>query len=163
MNRYIALAAGIAAIASLQTPAYASVARMSTPANHQLISTSRNDKWGVGYIGDGSTGDTSGFLWNLVTGKIDNVGTLSDAGGIAVDNNGVVYGCYSSNDVTGASRIAPGYYKDGNWHNLPIPEGFQRQLVPRKLHHRRRIHDRRMDEHRQPPQYNLDIRRIRIQ
>ena len=124
MNRYIALAAGIAAIASLQTPAYASVARMSTPANHQLISTSRNDKWGVGYIGDGSTGDTSGFLWNLVTGKIDNVGTLSDAGGIAVDNNGVVYGCYSSNDVTGASRIAPGYYKDGNWHNLPIPEGF---------------------------------------
>ena len=124
MNRYIALAAGIAAIASLQTPPYASVARMSTPANHQLISTSRNDKWGVGYIGDGSTGDTSGFLWNLVTGKIDNVGTLSDAGGIAVDNNGVVYGCYSSNDVTGASRIAPGYYKDGNWHNLPIPEGF---------------------------------------
>lgn len=110
------------------TPAFntaeASVARMSTPANHQLMSTSRNDKWGVGYIGDGSMGDISGFRWNLITGKIENVGTLNDAGGIAVDNNGVVYGCFKTLDKSGAEVTAPGYYKNGVWTRLPIPEGY---------------------------------------
>ena len=123
MNRYIATAAFIAAIASFQPTVEASVARMSTPANHQMTQTSRNDKWGVGYIGDGSEGETKGFRWNLVTGKVEDIGTLNDAGGIAVDNNGTVYACYKYTDSKGASHERPGYYRNGVWHNLPLPEG----------------------------------------
>lgn len=123
MNRLIATAAFISATALFQSTVEASVARISTPANHQLTSTSRNDKWGVGYIGDGSEGETKGFRWNLVTGKVEDIGTLNDAGGIAVDNNGTVYACYKYTDTTGASHVAPGYYQNGVWHNMPVPEG----------------------------------------
>lgn len=124
MKRLLAFSALAAVIAPALIPAEASVARMSTPANHQLISTSRNDRWGVGYIGDGTSGSTGGFRWNLVTGKIDNVGTISDAGGIAVDNNGVVYGFYKITEPSGAERMSPGYYKNGAWHPLELPTGF---------------------------------------
>lgn len=112
MNKYLSFAALAAAMATAFNSAEASVARMSTPANHQLISTSRNDKWGVGYIGDGAVGDIYGFRWNLVTGKIENVGTLNDAGGIAVDNNGVVYGVFKTLNNAGAEISIPGYYKE---------------------------------------------------
>lgn len=124
MNRYLSFAALAAAMATAFNSAEASVARMSTPANHQLISTSRNDKWGVGYIGDGAVGDIYGFRWNLVTGKIENVGTLNDAGGIAVDNNGVVYGVFKTLNNAGAEISIPGYYKEGVLHPMTLPEGF---------------------------------------
>lgn len=77
---------------------------------------SPNGKWATGGAGSGNTSHP--LLWNLETDEktylYADEGEGIRAAGWDVTNDGLV--------VVGNYENVPGYYKDGSWNKLPIPE-----------------------------------------
>ena len=93
---------------------------------YQVISVSPNGLWACGNVNDG-TG--RGWRWNLTTGVIEQLspsGIFSVAMGVADD--GTVAGSFMDPEAlgvhNGSETRAPGYYKDGQWHHLEVPDGY---------------------------------------
>lgn len=95
------------------------------PPDYQVLSLSPNGKWATGIYSDYSS-TQRGFLWNLESNNIDLLSTGDESQGWSVADNGTVCGAftdYSTSDI-GAGTLMPGYYRDGEWHSVEVPQGF---------------------------------------
>ncbi len=85
---------------------------------------SPNGKWACGATNDG-TSQFVAFIWNLESNEIQNLGTGTIAYGVSDD--GTVVGTYPDTEAStnGAEVTSSGYWKDGKWHHLELPEGVK--------------------------------------
>ena len=93
---------------------------------YQVLAISPNGLWACGNVNDG-TG--RGWRWDLTTGVIEVLspaGVYSIASGIADD--GTVAGIFMDGEAlgvhNGSETQGPGYYRDGAWHHLDVPDGY---------------------------------------
>lgn len=99
---------------------------LTSPQDYYLISISPNGKWACGYYLDYSNQEY-GFLWNLESGNIELLSTSEASTAYSVSNNGVVAGTFADNSRSSSGLFVqmPGYYKDGKWHSVDLPEGVE--------------------------------------
>lgn len=89
-----------------------------------VTALSANGKWACGTLNDG-TGSLVAFVWNLESNELKSLGTGTIAYGIS--NNGVVVGSYPDSEAStnGAEVTSAGYWSDGKWHHLELPNGLK--------------------------------------
>lgn len=97
---------------------------LKAPSDYYVNSVSANGKWACGEYSLGED-NYYAFRWNLETGEIEMLSSNDISEASAVTNDGVVVGNYVDRTYydNGASFRAAGYWKDGSWHRLEIPEG----------------------------------------
>lgn len=96
---------------------------LTTPLNdveYQVIAMSPNGKWACGNINDGND---RGFLWNLISGEVQELSMPGDPSyALAVSDDGTVIGNFST--TKGTPNNTPvetyGFFKGGKWHDLEI-------------------------------------------
>lgn len=93
---------------------------------YQVLCVSPNGQWACGNVNDGVG---SGWRWNLETGVVERLsspGVFSAASAIADD--GTAVGMFLDSEAlgvhNGSQTRAPGYYRDGKWHHLDVPDGY---------------------------------------
>lgn len=89
-----------------------------------VTALSPNGKWACGALNDG-TSEYVAFLWNLESNEIQNLGTGTIAYGVS--DNGEVVGTFPDTEAStnGAEVSSSGYWKDGKWYHLELPEGVK--------------------------------------
>ncbi|WP_418553848.1 rhamnogalacturonan endolyase family protein [Prevotella sp.] len=82
---------------------------------------SPNGKWACGALNDG-TSEYVAFIWNIESNEIKNLGTGTVAYGVS--NDGTVVGTFPDPEAStnGAKITSAGYWKDGQWHHLVLPD-----------------------------------------
>ena len=80
---------------------------LKSPAYCQMLNVSQNGQWAVGVQMDEEYNYTGNLRWNLLTGKLDNIGGLSIGG---VTNSGDVVGTVSTD--TGEEAAV---WSNGKW------------------------------------------------
>lgn len=96
---------------------------LTTPQYYEVIDMSPNGNWVCGIYND-MNNTNHAFRWNLETNNIELLdANESQAHGIADD--GTVCGVFLDNQAlaNGAPVEMAGYWKDGSWHHLEMPEG----------------------------------------
>lgn len=98
---------------------------LMSPPEYQVFAISPNGKWATGIFTDYSN-ISRGFLWNLESDTFELLSTSESSSGWSVANDGTVCGSFNDSSVSdiGATTEMPGYYRDGNWHSVEIPQGF---------------------------------------
>ena len=100
-----------------------------TPMGFEVISISDNGKWACGNYFD-YYNSSYAFRWNLDSGDIEMIG---GSGTIAygISDNGTVSGQFGDHEylTTGVPVTLPGYYYDGKWHHIEIPEGVTASIA----------------------------------
>ena len=98
---------------------------LTTPEDYQVLSLSPNGKWACGVYTDYSYQNFA-FRWNLSSGTIELLGSASASECWTISDDGTVAGTFISTETSanGSPTNSPGYYKDGSWHAVEIPEGF---------------------------------------
>ena len=98
---------------------------LMSPTNYQVLAISPNGQWATGIFSDNSMAQR-GFLWNLQSNTFELLSTNEESQGWTVANNGTVCGSFTDHRTSdiGAGTIMPGYYRDGEWHGVEIPQGF---------------------------------------
>lgn len=98
---------------------------ITSPEDYQVLSLSHNGQWACGEYIDYSQ-NSYAFLWNLTSGNIQLLGTATESECWAVSDNGVVSGTFVTTLASGngSESKVPGYYKDGEWHMVELPEGY---------------------------------------
>lgn len=117
-------------LASMAMLAYADNAMagnivISSPEDYQVLSLSHNGQWACGEYIDYSN-KSYAFLWNLASGHIQLLGTATESECWAVSDNGIVSGTFTTTEASGngSESKVPGYYKDGAWHMVQLPQGY---------------------------------------
>lgn len=97
---------------------------MTAPENYQVMALSPNGKWACGTYVDYSNAQYA-FRWNLESGTVELLSTTSESSAWGVADDGTVSGTFSDTEVypNGVPVEMAGYYKDGSWHHLELPEG----------------------------------------
>lgn len=95
-----------------------------TPSNYQVLSVSPNGYWACGVFQDAAL-NTYGFRWNLLSGKIEMLSSTDTSIAWDVADDGTVSGNFADNSITpnGAPIQMVGYYRDGSWHSVEMPDG----------------------------------------
>lgn len=96
-----------------------------SPPDYQVLSISPNGKWATGVYSDYAY-QQRGFLWNLESNTFELLSTSEESSGWAVANDGTVCGSFTDHSTSeiGAGTLLPGYYRDGEWHHVEVPQGF---------------------------------------
>lgn len=89
-----------------------------------VTAISSNGEWACGTLNDG-TGNYVAFVWNLESNEIKNLGSGTFAYGVS--NDGTVVGSYPDSEAStnGAEVTSAGYWNDGKWHHLELPDGIK--------------------------------------
>lgn len=98
---------------------------LMSPPDYQVLAISPNGKWATGIFSDYSYAQR-GFLWNLESDTFEQLSTSEESMGWAVANDGTVCGAFTdcSTSEIGAGTMMPGYYRNGEWHSVEVPQGF---------------------------------------
>lgn len=109
---------------------------MTSPEDYQIIAFSQNGNWACGVYNDYSY-TNYGFRWNLQTGVIELLSSADPSEAWSISNDGVVAGLYTDYDYAenGAGVALPGYYSNGAWHRLELPDlsvkdGYAYSITP---------------------------------
>lgn len=96
-----------------------------SPPDYQVMGLSPNGKWATGVYSDYSYSQR-GFLWNLETNTFELLSTSEESNGWMVADDGTVVGAFTDHSTSdiGAGTAMPGYYRDGEWHGVEVPQGF---------------------------------------
>lgn len=96
-----------------------------SPPDYQVLAISPNGKWATGVYSDYSN-TQRGFLWNLETDQMELLSTSEESNGWSVADDGTVCGAFTDHSTSdiGAGTVMPGYYRNGEWHGVEIPQGF---------------------------------------
>lgn len=95
------------------------------PPDYQVLAISPNGKWATGIFSDYSYAQR-GFLWNLESNTFELLSTSEESNGWSVADDGTVCGSFTDHTTSeiGAGTMMPGYYRDGEWHSVEVPQGF---------------------------------------
>ena len=117
---FAVLASSVAAAWADTTPIV-----LVAPPDYQVMALSPNGKWATGIFSDYSYAQR-GFLWNLESNTFELLSTSEESSGWAVANDGTVCGSFKDHSTSeiGAGTDMPGYYRDGEWHGVEVPQGF---------------------------------------
>lgn len=96
---------------------------ITTPQWYQVFAISPNGKWACGIYSDYNSAERA-FRWNIETDEIELL-SAEESGAYDISDDGVVCGTFKDNKAlaNGAPVSMAGYYKDGDWHSLEMPEG----------------------------------------
>lgn len=111
-------------LAGMSTNVMAETVILTTPQDYQIMGISPNGKWACGVYVDFSY-SVYAFRWNLETGSIELLSSTSESQASSVANDGTVVGQFMDTGVqsTYATMEMPGYYKNGKWNSVELPEG----------------------------------------
>lgn len=119
-----------AMLAALITPAALAWADtepivLMSPPDYQVLAISPNGKWATGIFSDYSYAQR-GFLWNLESNTFELLSTSEESSGWSVADDGTVCGSFEDHSTSeiGAGTQMPGYYRNGEWHSVEVPQGF---------------------------------------
>ncbi len=127
MNNKKAFQLALAAIALSASSAWAASEPivLVSPPEYQVLAISPNGKWATGIFSDYSY-SSRGFLWNLESNTMEVLSTDEESMGWTVANDGTVCGSFTDHSTSdiGAGTEMPGYYRNGEWHAVEVPQGF---------------------------------------
>ena len=103
---------------------------LKTPNEYYILAASANGKWACGVYADYSN-EQYGFLWNLESGEIELLGAANPSVAYSVSDNGIVAGQYTDNSykANGAAVTLAGYWANGKWNRLELPEDAVEQAI----------------------------------
>lgn len=121
-KKKIAIALTLLCAATMQTSAQSLV--LTTPQDYEIYDISPNGKWACGGYSDYSY-NYYGFRWNLETNETELLSTSEESLAWSIADDGTVAGTFQDREVleSGNPVEMAGYYKDGAWHHLEVPEG----------------------------------------
>lgn len=117
------LFAVLALLCTALSPVAADNVILTSPEFYEVYDMSPNGKWACGGFNDFNN-IYHAFRWNLETGETELLGS-SESNAFGVNDDGIVSGEFLDTQVfaSGAEVNMPGYWKDGSWHHLEMPEG----------------------------------------
>ena len=124
-NRYLSTLLATVACSATAVWAEPEPIVLVAPPDYQVLALSPNGKWATGVFSDYSYLQR-GFLWNLESNTFELLSTNEESSGWSVANDGTVCGSFADHSTSeiGASTQMPGYYRNGEWHSVEVPQGF---------------------------------------
>lgn len=123
-KKKIATALTLLWAATLQTTASPLI--LESPQDYEVYCISPNGKWACGGYSDYSY-NYYGFRWNLETNEVELLSSKEESLAWSIADDGTVAGTFQDRQVlaNGNPVEMAGYYKDGAWHHLEVPEGAE--------------------------------------
>lgn len=106
------------------TQALAKPIILTTPVYYEVYDMSPNGKWACGAFSDYNY-SYYGFRWNLETNEIEMLSSTDESLAWGIADDGTVSGTFKDTEAlsSGTPIDMAGYYKDGKWHHLEMPDG----------------------------------------
>ena len=97
---------------------------LKTPTEYYIQNASPNGKWACGVFLDFGN-STFAFRWNLESNEIELLDPANQSYAYDVSDDGIVVGTYTDTEYysNGAPVTLAGYWQNGKWNRLEMPEG----------------------------------------